>query len=393
MATQFKVLVIGGGMYVIGRGTEAYGTIMPALLEAARDGLIFEIVVATTNIDSAGETRDRCLLLGDKMAVKIPVKAYPMADISAQPYLEAIEKEEPDIAVIAVPDHLHAEVTVNVINKGIHVLVVKPMAPSFEEATAMQQAALANNVIAEVEFHKRLDESNLLLRDAVQTKQIGVPQYAVIEYSQQKRVPRDFFSAWSAKSNIFQYLGVHYVDLLQFATGYVPRKVTAWGQKDYLEEIGIDTWDSMQVVIEWQRDDGKPFVSTHISNWIDPDETSAISDQKINIVGTQGRYQADQKHRGIQLVTDNIGVKDVNPYFTSQYPDSSTGKLTYDGYGIKSIIQFVNDVANVIDGKVELTELNKSRPSFDTCIVSSAIIEAAKESVEGGSVTITLPDF
>ena len=51
----------------------------------------------------------------------------------------------------------------------------------------------------------------------------------------------------------------------------------------------------MQVVIEWERKDGGLFVSTHITNWIDPDETSAMSDQKINVVGTKGRFQADQK--------------------------------------------------------------------------------------------------
>lgn len=52
----------------------------------------------------------------------------------------------------------------------------------------------------------------------------------------------------------------------------------------------------MQVVIEWERKDGGLFVSTHITNWIDPDETSAMSDQKINVVGTNGRFQADQKN-------------------------------------------------------------------------------------------------
>ena len=51
----------------------------------------------------------------------------------------------------------------------------------------------------------------------------------------------------------------------------------------------------MQLVVEWERKDGGQFVSTHITNWIDPDETSAMSDQKINVVGTKGRFQADQK--------------------------------------------------------------------------------------------------
>ena len=51
----------------------------------------------------------------------------------------------------------------------------------------------------------------------------------------------------------------------------------------------------MQVVIEWERKDRGLFVSTHITNWIDPDETSAMSDQKINVVGTKGRFRQTKK--------------------------------------------------------------------------------------------------
>ena len=124
----------------------------------------------------------------------------------------------------------------------------------------MTEAAIKTGVVAQVEFHKRLDESNLLLRDAVQSDKLGNLLYAVIEYSQQKRNPRDIFSSWAGETSIFQYLGVHYVDILQFVTSFHPLRVSAWGQKDYLKNLGLDTWDSMQVVVEWERKDGGEFV-------------------------------------------------------------------------------------------------------------------------------------
>ena len=40
-----------------------------------------------------------------------------------------------------------------------------------------------------------------------------------------------------------------------------------------------------------------------------------MSDQKINVVGTKGRFQADQKHRGVQVVQDELGIQEINPYF------------------------------------------------------------------------------
>ena len=70
----------------------------------------------------------------------------------------------------------------------------------------------------------------------------------------------------------------------------------------------INTWDSIQVIINWKSKNNKFFTSAHITNWIDPNETSALSDQKISIVGTKGRISCDQKNRGVVAVsTGNHG--------------------------------------------------------------------------------------
>ena len=95
----------------------------------------------------------------------------------------------------------------------------------------MNDAAIKAGVVAQVEFHKRLDEANLLLRDSVQSGKLGNLLYATIEYSQKKQIPRDIFRSWSEKSSIFQYLGVHYVDLLQFVTSFPSVKGFSMGTK------------------------------------------------------------------------------------------------------------------------------------------------------------------
>jgi D-galacturonate reductase len=378
---KINVLIVGGGMYVAGRGSNSDGTIMPALLEARRNGLVNRLCIVTTSADSANENRERVNDLAQRMGVDLECEFFPKSGHDLQAYIVAAEQFKPDAVIVSVPDHLHASISISLIEKGIHCLVVKPMATTLEEADAMTGAAKKAGVIAQVEFHKRLDESNLLLRDAVKTNKLGNLLYAVIEYSQKKQIPRDIFRSWAGKSSIFQYLGVHYVDLIQFVSSFRPLKVCAWGQKDYLKNLGIDTWDSMQVVIEWEREDGGQFVSTHITNWIDPDETSAMSDQKINVVGTKGRFQADQKNRGVQIVEDGEGIQDVNPYFSSSWKETINQNLMFNGYGIKSLLQFVKDVQMFKDGEIELDTLEKIRPSFEVCRISSAVIEAAHQSL------------
>jgi len=380
------VLVVGGGMYVTGRGADGYhGTIMPALLEARRAGLVGRIGVVTTSAATAGAAADTVRDLADRMGVDPDCQAFPESDGGGAPAVAAQAAFKPDAVIVSVPDHLHAETCVPLIEAGCHCLVVKPMAGTLADARAMAEAAARAEVVAQVEFHKRHDESNLLLRQAVRGGDLGNPLYATVEYSQRKMVPRDAFRSWAEKSNIFQYLGVHYVDLIGWATGFSPRRVSAWGQKDYLAKLGIDTWDSMQVVIEWDRGDGTPFVSTHVTNWIDPDTTSAMSDQKICIVGTAGRYQADQKHRGVESVSEAAGVRQLNPYFTADWRDDVTDALTFHGYGIKSVHQFLADVSAYRAGQVGLDVLTAARPSFAGCVAGTAVVEAARKSLENNS--------
>ena len=53
----------------------------------------------------------------------------------------------------------------------------------------------------------------------------------------------------------------------------------------------------------------------------------------------------------------------------------------FNGYGIKSVLQFVKDVQMFKDGKMELETLEKIRPSFKVCRISSAVIEAVHQSL------------
>lgn len=384
MIQGLRVLVVGGGMYVAGRGTETSGTLVPALLEGVKQGLVSEVAITTTRSSSALETCKKSSCIARQMGVDCSFTAFPKEGENPKAFLQAAEAFQPNAVLVSVPDHLHASVSIPLIEKGLHCLVVKPMAASLEEAQAMVASAEKNQVVAQVEFHKRYDESNLLLYDAVRSKKLGDLLYAVIEYSQQKRIPRDVFRSWAAKTSVFQYLGVHYVDLLYFVTKFLPKRVAAWGQKNHLQSLGIDTWDSMQVVIEWEDPQNSAkarMVSTHITNWIDPDETSSISDQKINLVGTLGRFQADQKHRGIQIVTEPQGIRDVNPYFSSSWIDPQTGKIKFHGYGIQSVLQFLRDVHWVKYHNGKLNELITNRPSFQSSLISSAVIDAAHQSL------------
>ena len=184
-------------------------------------------------------------------------------------------------------------------------------------------------------------------------------------------------------------MAVHYVDLIQYITGFKPIKLSSWGQKKYLIKKRINTWDSIQTVITWKNNKNDEFISTHMTNWIDPNHTSAISDQKITFVGTEGRFDSNQKNRGNQFVNDVTGINDINPYFTSLIK-SNDNRIFFTGYGIKSIIQFFKDVQEYNSGKIKLKDLEKVRPSFKQAIISTAVNEAVIKSLKNNSKSIKI---
>ncbi len=381
-----NVLVIGAGMYVCGRGTSTFGTILPTLIQNQKQGLINEITVAATSQDSINTLNQQLNKINNVFGTSVTVNTYPRHvrhDTNA--YKQALsEMTSPACAIIVVPDHLHHDITKDVIESGIHPLVVKPFTATTSEAHNLINLANQHKVYGAVEFHKRFDESNLILRQTIRDGRLGDISYITVEYSQ-RRIMREIFKNWVNQTNIFQYLGVHYVDLIYFLTEATPIKVLATGQPDQ-QPPSHTGYDSIQTLIEWQILKTKQsFISTIVTNWIDPDNTSAVSDQKITVVGTEGRYQADQKNRGVQLVTQNTsGLEEINPYFSQIYEDEN-GNIKINGYGPKSITSFISDVIDLINKKCKRAHLIEKRSSFEKSLVSSAVIEAANESLRNGN--------
>jgi len=381
MKKPINVLIVGTGMYTCGRGTKEFGTIMPAILEYKRNNPLGDIFISATSPSSAKDAKVKINSLMRKMGLRANIK-YFTGKMSYEKAASLISK--PAVGIIAVPDEVHKKVATSLINHGIHTLVTKPLAPTLKDVNELIKIQNRRKVYCSVEFHKRFDRANLKLKDSISKRLIGEPVYFLVEYSQRKVMPTKHFKKWASKTNVFQYLGIHYADIIYFVTKAKPLRVMAIGQKNWLSSKGIGTYDAIQVFIEWTMPTTKKkFISCIVTNWIDPDTTSAMSDQKIKVIGTKGRFESDQKKRGIMSVADDKSIEEPNPYFCSTY--DLDGKLSYFGYGIDSIHQFLKDVIFIDEGKLKIRDLENTRPTFKQSIVPTTILEGVNKSLnEGG---------
>jgi len=388
--TPLNILIVGTGMYVSGRGSEGYGTILPAVYEWWRKNSQGNLYIAGARSEGVDDIKEKVRALNELYGFTITPKYFPEDGVcNPDAYLQALKKiPRPACALVVTPDNIHRKIAGDAIKNGLHSLVVKPLASTLEEVKELIRLQERHRVYCAVEFHKRLDRSNIKLKDCIESGKIGDPLYFVVEYSQRKSIPIDRFRDWVDSTNVFQYLGIHYVDIIYYATGAVPRRAMAIGQKSYLASHGIDTYDSIQAVIEWEASSGEVFISTFLVNWIDPERTSAVSDQKIKVIGTMGRYEADQKRRGIFIVNDKDGIEEPNPDFCTMY---GTGEknITFRGYGIESIIQFLSDVVDIEAGKIRINDLEGKRPTFKESVIPTIVLEAVNRSLNENGEWIT----
>lgn len=368
-----KLLVIGSGMYVKGSKENDHGTIIPGLLEAIKKDLIKEICFVSTQSTSSKDCVHKTINLARKLKIKLKKKSihyYPGKGLKL--YQKALKNNNPDAVIIATPDHTHFEICKDVILKNKNLLVVKPLVPKSIEAKKLINLSKGRRKIYQVEFHKRFDEANLVLKKLINEKRFGALKYCVVEYSQKNIIPKKYFKKWSSKSNSFQYLGIHYVDLILYITGYTPKKVWAWEQSGYLKKNKINSPDCVQANIEWRKGK-KKFNSYIITSWIDPNSSSSTSDQKIHFVGDKLKYFSDQKNRGIFLTEEGQGAKHLNPYFTNLFHGD---ELFFNGYGIKSIVNFFENI------KSENKNFNSYNKTFYDSLITTKVIEAVNHSIK-----------
>jgi len=72
------ICIIGTGMYVSGRGTDGYGTILPAISAFQKEmNSLSRVFVVGTNVRRSQEAQTKSLKLAELTGVQLPLKLFP----------------------------------------------------------------------------------------------------------------------------------------------------------------------------------------------------------------------------------------------------------------------------------------------------------------------------
>ncbi len=148
-------------------------------------------------------------------------------------YRELLVKSEVDAVIVATPTALHKEIAIDCLNAKKDLLVEKPIARTFKEATAIVKAAKKNNKKLMVGMNLRFRPDTLLLKSLIQSKEIGDPFYArAVWIRRQSSEEKWFMKREDAGGGVILDLGISLLDLSLWLMDY-PNVKTVQTQNFY----------------------------------------------------------------------------------------------------------------------------------------------------------------
>ena len=100
-------------------------------------------------------------------------KTYPKANFYVD-FREMLDKEKDlDAVTISTPDHTHAVIAINAMNRGLHVYVQKPLTHNIEEARVLTQIAAKNKVVTQMGNQGGSSSGVVKIQEWVDKKMIG----------------------------------------------------------------------------------------------------------------------------------------------------------------------------------------------------------------------------
>jgi len=256
-----------------------------------------------------------------------------------------------NVVIVATPDYAHDDSILTAIDNKCHVFIEKPMTMNPASAYNILINAAQKNVLICIDFHKRYDPDYIALRNCISEGKIGHPLYAHIHMEDKIEVPTSWIN-WASKTSPIWFLGTHYFDLLRHLTNKEVISVFAKGQKTILINKGINTYDAVQCLLEFN--DG--FTASVNVGWVLPNGFEAIVRQGLHIVGTMGAVTIDSQDRVVRFFSDKASYTQNNHFILTE---NKNGIVKYSGYCFEPLKQFIGDLlagkkvvsgANAYDG-------------------------------------------
>ncbi|HEX7605672.1 MAG TPA: Gfo/Idh/MocA family oxidoreductase [Usitatibacter sp.] len=268
-----------------------------AIVGAGRVGLFRgEVAARHPQVDFIGVADikpDRLKLVGDKVK----------ADFVTADFRELLARPEVTAAIIATDEHLHVDPVLAAVERGLSLLIEKPLATELAESERVLAAIRKSGVDAVVGYTQRFRRRWLAAKEKVRTGQLGDVTLVTSRAFMNRLVALDNYKRTDDPAQISPMVisGTHALDIVMWMMeAKRPAEVYARSIDKALGPLcrGIDATAGMITFA-----DGSIYHSS--ISWALPIVwPGAVYSLEVGVVGTEGVLTIDDTHRDIVLATN-----------------------------------------------------------------------------------------
>lgn len=298
------------------------------IVGAGRVGLIrADVATRHTAVDWIG--------ICDKNAERAKFVAQKVgADFVTTDYRELLRRPELTAAVISTDEHLHVDPVLGACERGIPLLIEKPLATTLRESEMVLKALVAANMDAVIGYTQRFRRRWLVAKEKIRTGALGDVTMVTSRGFMNRLVAIDNYKRTNDPSEISPMVisGTHALDLaLWLLEGRKPVEVYARSVDKALGPT-LKGIDGTAYTISFDDDT----VLSGVLTWGLPEVwPGAVYSLEVGIVGTEGVLTIDDTHRDIVLATNIVQAEGYAPDkrrhvdFMTSYPvgDMALGEL------------------------------------------------------------------
>lgn len=267
-----------------------------------------------------------------------------------------------DAIILATPDEQHVSQAKAALQRGKHLFVEKPLAPTWLEARELQLLAAKHGAHLQVGMILRYEAAHRWLHSQIQTGAFG----ELVSFRAQRNCSRQSFAAVADRIHTVHRTLIHDIDLLLWLSGSRVTSVMAmdYRQGDHLAPQGcfamlqLESGCVAQLESSWYVPDQAP------ANVLSNDWNGCI-DAELAVVGTQRSAKLQGLHTPLQIWTNEA----------LQKPDLSLWPAI-DGHVMGALREQMADFLGCIahSRESDVADLNNA---VEALRVGDAIIEAS----------------
>lgn len=219
-------------------------------------------------------------------------------------YEELLDDPAVQVVYNPLPNHLHVEWSIKAAKAGKHILCEKPLGVDARDAEKLVDFCRERGVLLMEAFMYRTHPQWVLAKEYVKTGRIGNLKAIQVFFSYMNRDPNNIRNRGDlAGSGGLMDIGCYPVSLSRFLFDAEPKRVVALVNRD--PEMKIDVLSS--AILEFERGHATFTCSTQLMPY-----------QRVNILGTEGRFEIDIPFNAPENRSTNIY------YFTSDGAETRT---------------------------------------------------------------------